>query len=251
MNRASRALIIRSASLLALLLVWQGVVVLWHPDLLPAPQQVAVRFWSEWQSGVLPENLAITLLRVTASFGLAVIAGLLLGALMGRFHRIDEWLDAPLTLSLNMPALVVIILSFLWVGLNETAVIVAVVLNKTPTMAVIFREGVRAVDKGLLEVAAVHQLSRWRRFWFVWLPQIYPYFLAATRSGLALVWKIVLVVELLGASSGMGFKLGEFFQFFEIDAILAYALSFVVVIVILEALLIRPWESRVMRWRSS
>jgi NitT/TauT family transport system permease protein len=66
---------------------------------------------------------------------------------------------------------------------------------------------------------------------------------------LALVWKIVLVVELLGASSGMGFKLGEFFQFFEIDAVLAYALTFVLIIVALETLLVRPWESRVMRWR--
>ncbi len=250
MTLATRALAIRSASLLLLLLLWQGVVIIWQPDLLPGPRQVAARFWSEWHSGVLPENLATTLLRVTMSFGLAVIAGLTLGTLMGRFHRVDEWFDAPLTLSLNMPALVVIILSFLWVGLNEAAVVVAVVLNKTPTMAVIFREGVRAIDKGLLEVATVHRLSPWRRFWSVWLPQLYPYFLAATRSGLALVWKIVLVVELLGASSGMGFKLGEFFQFFEIDAILAYALSFVVVIVVLEAMLIRPWEARVMRWRA-
>ncbi len=240
----------RSGSLLALLLIWQAVVVVAQPDLLPAPQQVASRFWSEWQSGVLPTNLAITLLRVAISFGMAVVAGLTLGAIMGRFHRVDQWLDAPLTLSLNMPALVVIILSFLWVGLNESAIIVAVVLNKTPTMAVIFREGVRTIDKGLLEVATVHQLTSWRRFWLVWLPQLYPYFLAATRSGLALVWKIVLVVELLGASSGMGFKLGEFFQFFEIDAILAYAFSFVVIIVVLETVLIRPWEARVMRWRA-
>ena len=243
-------MLIRGASLVAALVLWQAAVMIFEPDLLPAPTRVLARLVQEFQSGQLPTHLAVTLSRVATSFVLAMALGLLLGALMGRFPKVDASLDGLLTVALNLPALVVIILSLLWFGLNEFAIVLAVVLNKTPTMMVVFREGVRAVDQSLMEVARVHQLSRWRQFAGVWLPQLYPYFLAATRSGLALVWKIVLVVELLGASQGMGFKLGEFFQFFEIDGVLAYACAFIVFIMLLEALIIRPWEARVMRWRA-
>ena len=128
--------------------------------------------------------------------------------------------------------------------------VAAVVLNKAPTMTVIFREGVRAIDRDLLEVGRVFGLSPWRRFLRIYLPQLYPYFLAATRSGLALVWKIVLVVELLGCSEGLGFQLGVFFQYFDITGILAYATAFVTLILCIEGFVLRPWETTVMRCRS-
>lgn len=240
----------RLASLAAFFVAWQLIVWLFAPALLPGPAEVAIRFYEQLRSGELPGHLAITLLRVFVSFLLAIFLGLVLGVVMGESRRADVALDGILTVFLNMPALVVIILCFIWFGLNERAVVLAVVLNKTPTMAVIFREGVRAVDRGLLEVGQIYGLAPSRRFLRIYLPQLYPYFLAAARSGLALVWKIVLVVELLGCSEGLGFQLGVFFQYFDITGILAYAFAFVLVILLIEAVLLRPWERSVMRWRS-
>jgi NitT/TauT family transport system permease protein len=173
-----------------------------------------------------------------------------IGIAMGHLQHLDWLLDGVVTIALNIPALVVIILCFIWFGLNEWTVISAVVINKTPSMIVIFREGARAIDFKLLEVARVFGLSIWRAFRKTYLPQLYPYFLAASRSGLALVWKIVLVVELLGCSDGVGFQLGVFFQYFDITGILAYTFAFVLLIVMIEMLVIRPWEGAVMRWRA-
>ena len=79
-------------------------------------------------------------------------------------------------------------------------------------------------------------------FFKVILPQLYPYLLSSARSGLSLIWKIVLVVELLGRSNGVGFKLYGFFQFFDISGILAYTLAFVILIIFVEFILIRPFE---------
>ena len=76
-----------------------------------------------------------------------------------------------------------------------------------------------------------------------------PCFLAAARGGLALVWKIVLVVELLGCSDGVGFQLSLFFQYFDITSVLAYTLAFACIIFALEAGVLRPWERRVLKWR--
>ncbi len=239
----------RLGSILAFFFCWQAVVWIFAPELLPGPIAVSERLISQWRSGELPGHLLVTLARVFGSFLIAMFIGFLVGMLMGGSRRADLALDGLLTIFLNIPALVVIILCFLWFGLNEGAVVIAVVLNKAPTMTVIFREGVRAVDKDLLEVGEVYGLSRGRRFFALYLPQLYPYFLAAARSGLALVWKIVLVVELLGCSDGLGFQLGVFFQYFDITGILSYTFAFVLLILLIEAVIMRPWERAVTRWR--
>jgi NitT/TauT family transport system permease protein len=74
--------------------------------------------------------------------------------------------------------------------------------------------------------------------------------MGAARSGLALIWKIVLVVELLGRSNGVGFQLHLYYQFFDIGSILAYTLAFAGVVLLVEGLVMRPLEHRLTRWRT-
>jgi len=89
----------------------------------------------------------------------------------------------------------------------------------------------------------------WTRIRHVLLPQLAPFFAAATRSGLSLVWKIVLVVELLGRSNGVGFEIGIAFQLFNVTLLLAYALPFVGLMLAIETFLVQPVERHVSRWR--
>ena len=111
------------------------------------------------------------------------------------------------------------------------------------------REGARALDTGLMEMAEVFRVPRLRVLRDVILPQLYPYLAAAARSGLALIWKIVLVVELLGRSNGVGFQLGLYFQMFDVAGILAYALAFIAVVQLIEWGILQPLENRLNRWR--
>lgn len=111
------------------------------------------------------------------------------------------------------------------------------------------REGARAIDQDLLEVADVFKISRMRKLIKVFLPQLYPYFIASARSGLSLIWKIVLIVELLGRSNGVGFQLGTYFQFFDITSILAYTIAFAFVVLVIEAVFMQPVENHISRWR--
>ena len=120
-----------------------------------------------------------------------------------------------------------IVLAYIWIGLNEVAAILAVALNKIPNVTVTIREGTRALDTSLMEMARTYRFSRGKTLRHVILPQLQPYIAATARSGLALIWKIVLVVELLGRSNGIGFQIHLFFQVFDVRAILAYTLVFV------------------------
>jgi NitT/TauT family transport system permease protein len=183
------------------------------------------------------------------SFVVAMLAGTAIGLALGLVERLDHWLRPWLIILLNIPALVIIILSYVWLGLTETALLVAVALNKIPSVAVTLREGARALDRDFSEVAQVYRFGPVKTFRDVVLPQLAPYLLAAARNGLSLVWKIVLVAEYLGRPNGVGFEIGVAFQLFDIPLLLAYSLSFAGVVLVIETLLVQPFETRLTRWR--
>lgn len=240
---------LRWAALLAFFGAWQVLGSALDATTLPPPHVVFARLWLYIDSGELPFHLGMTLFRVAASFLIALAVGTVIGILMGRFTRLDAMLDGLLVLGLNIPALVTVILCFVWFGLTEVAAVAAVALNKIPTVVVTVREGARAIDRQLLEVADAFALPPPRKLAKVYLPQLYPYLMAASRSGLSLIWKIVLVVELLGRSNGVGFQLAQYFQFFDVPGILAYTLAFAGVVLLVEAVMMRPLERRLSGWR--
>ena len=241
----------RLASIAVILVIWEIAARLLGARLLPPVSAVLLDMVHLTLTGQLPLDFAITLARVAVAFGLAMVAGTALGIAMGASSRIDRALDTPVTSLLNLPALVLIVLIYIWFGLTEAAAVLAVALNKLPNTAIMVREGTRALDPLLAEMARSFRYSRAEVLRHVVLPQLAPYLFAAGRTGLALIWKVVLVAELLGRSSGVGFRIQELFQLFDITGILAYTLAFLVVVQAIELLLLRPWEAHVNRWRIS
>lgn len=240
---------LRWLSIVAFFVLWQAAATIIASRLLPTPTAVALTILDYLRDGSLPFHVGMTLARVAVAFVVAMLVGALVGILMGWSRHLDLLLDSWLIIGLNVPALVLIILCYVWMGLNDAALVTAVALNKIPVVAVTLREGARAVQPELLEVARAFRVPRGRTLARVYLPQLYPYAMAATRSGLALIWKIVLVVELLGRSNGVGFQLGVYFQFFDIRSIFAYTFAFIFVIMSIEIVMLRPVERRLTGWR--
>jgi NitT/TauT family transport system permease protein len=239
----------RIGSIVLLLAVWQILAMVIHSRLLPSASTVLIALVAECVHGPLLFNLGITLGRVAAAFVVAMVVGTAIGIVMGRSRTIDALFDSWLVLLLNLPALVVIVLAYVWFGLTEAAAIGAVAVNKIPNTAVTLREGARALDRGYSDMAASFRVGRWRTLRHVILPQLYPYIFAAARSGLALVWKIVLIVELLGRSNGVGFEIQLYFQQFDVTRILAYSIAFMVVMQLIEWAAFQPLERRASAWR--
>lgn len=236
-------------SLVVLLAVWFVAARLVDSRALPGPEDVASFLVHEAIAGPLFSELGVTLLRVAVSFAISMVIGSALGILLGLFPAVNLFFDPWLTVLLNIPAVVFIVLAYIWLGLNETAAICAVVLNKFPNVAVTLREGACALDTSYSDMATVFRFSRLKTLKHVILPQLEPFFAAATRSGIALIWKIVLVVELLGRSNGVGFEIHLHFQMFDLSAILGYTIAFAVVILAIEFWAVKPMERRSRRWR--
>jgi NitT/TauT family transport system permease protein len=241
--------VLRLLSFLVFLASWWITTLFVGPAKLPPPPVVLTAIMAEARSGALFFNLGVTLVRVAIAFILAMTLGAAIGYLMGRVQLANRLADPWLILLLNLPALVVIVLAYIWAGLTEVAAIAAIAINKLPTAVVTLREGTRVLDPALDEMATAFAISRWRTFRHVILPQLAPYIAAAMRSGLSLIWKIVLVAELLGRPNGVGFEIGVAFQLFDIPLLLAYSLSFAAVVLVIETVLVQPFEARLSRWR--
>ena len=169
---------------------------------------------------------------------------------MGRSRTVDRWLDPWLVVFLNLPALVVIVLCYLWIGLDEVAAIVAVAINKIPMVTAMVREGARALDPSLDAMARVFRMSpgrgcgmsccrSWRRIRRR-RPRRHRDDLEDRAGG-----------ENLGRSTGIGFKIQLYFQMFDVTMVLAYSLAFVAVMLAVETLVLQPIEARARRWRTA
>ena len=245
-----RSSFINSAlSLGLLLLIWQVTASIAVSPVLPSPVLVFTTLIDAIKSGELPHHLGITLFRLAISFFLAMFLGIAIGLALGRYKKTNLFFDSWLIILLNVPALVTIILCYIWFGLIETAAIFAVVINKLPNVIVTIREGARNLDEGLIEMSTAYRFGKWKTIRHVIMPQLYPYVMASARTGLALIWKIVLVVELLGRSDGMGYQIHLFFQLFDITSILAYTVSFIFVIQLIETAILKPLDKQSQRWK--
>jgi len=249
MARFPAALGERVASLLVALAAWEAAARIAQSRLFPGPGSVLATLADEALHGELLHDLGATLARVAIAFTLAMAVGTVVGIAMARSRTIDTLLDSGVVLLLNLPALVIAVLLYIWLGLTEVAAIGAVTLSKLPTVVVTLREGARTLDRDLGDMAKSFHFGHWRTFRHVILPQLSPFFLVASRTGLALIWKIVLVVELLGRPDGIGYAIQVFFQLFDVRRLIAYALAFVAVMLAVEWGVLQPLERRLARWR--
>jgi NitT/TauT family transport system permease protein len=232
-----------------LLVLWQVAAGVAQSRFMPSPVLVASEIVDLTLNGHLLADFGKTLNRAAIGFVVAMALGGVLGFVLGRVAAVDRLFGPWVMVGMNMPAIVVAIICYIWLGLSEFALILAVVINKTPLVITTIREGVRAFLPEYDELADAFRMPLWRRIRLIWLPQLIPFIMTAARTGLALIWKIVLVFEVLGSDGGVGFRVSIFFQYFDMGGILSYTTVFVAMVVVFEHGLLRPIERRVVRWR--
>lgn len=233
-----------------LLVVWQALAMIFPGRLFPTPVAVAIELWTDIVDGKLISDMARTLWRAAVSFTIAMVIGIAIGILFGRLRIPDRLFSSWVIVGLNLPAVVIAIVLYISLGLTETAIILAVIINKVPLVVTTIREGVRSFSPDYDELARAFRMPFWRRLRLVFVPQLTPYVLAAARTGLALIWKIVLVFEVLGSNGGVGFRINTMFQFFDMTGILAYTAAFILVVLAFEYWVMLPLEHYVLRWRT-
>lgn len=220
-----------------------------HANVLPSPAAAWDAGMALAREGEIQRHLPLTLWRVFAGFLAAELLGIVIGTAMGLNRRLETLMDGWVMILLTIPSLAYAIFALLAFGLSELAIISAIAATTLPYVVVNIWSGVKAVDAGLLDMARVFRLSRGRTLWKVVLPQVTPYIFSSSRYGIGIAWKIAVVVELMGASRGVGYMLNYSFGLFSMPHVLAWTAIVVVVMLFIELVVIRLVEEHVLAWR--
>ena len=190
-----------------------------------------------------------TLARILEGFAISMLIGIAFGLLMGLKRSIEIFFDSWIMVLLTFPAVCWAFLSVLWFGLSQTAPIFTIVLIVFPYVALNIWAGTKAVEKDLITMGNVYKADRSLMLRKVLIPQLMPYIFSSLRISLSLSWKIALVAEAFGAGSGVGQQLIYWFQETRVDMMLAWGVSFMIVMVLIDLLVFRTWARHTFAWR--
>lgn len=219
-------------------------------SILPGPVETLQFIGRELERGTLLSHLWITAQRVLISFLAAMVVGVVVGAAMGMSRRIDDLLQGWLVVTLTIPRILLFVVAYLTLGLSDRALVIALIVTVIPTIVVAIREGTRAIDGSLIEMANAFRRSRptiWRQVVF---PQLTPFIVGTARGSLALSWKMVVLGELLGRTSGVGYQISFYFQFFNMTGILAYGVTMMVLLAVIDLGVMGGLQRLAFRWRA-
>ena len=229
-----RNITLRAASILTLVLAWWILTLFFPPSMVPKPWDTFAEVGVIVGSGNFLSEMGATLRRVLVGFGLAMIVSVPLGIFMGTLRSLESFFEPPVILGLTMPGLIWAVLAIMFFGLTETSAYAAVAVTIAPMLAISIWQGTKSIDKDLIDMSAVFHASAWSKVVDVILPQLISHILAAIRYGLGLAWKVVVVVEMFGFSNGVGYQVVRGFNTFSMKAVLAWTITFLIVMIVIE-----------------
>ena len=232
-----------------LLTIWQVAAYYLPFGTLPNPLEVGAEMWEIVASGALVSDFFASVLKTFAGFGVAVLIGAPVGYLMGRFTYWRAFFHDGVTVAGTIPALTYAVLSLIIFGLSNMGPVLAVALVSTPYVAINVAEGIRGVDQNLVRMSQAFGRSPQQIRRQVFIPTIVPYVFAAVRMSFAVAWKVEALTEVFGGSNGVGFQIRTEYQLFSITGVLAWTLLFIAFMLLVERLILRKLENRVLAWR--
>ncbi|RPJ36168.1 MAG: ABC transporter permease [Planctomycetaceae bacterium] len=239
----------RWLALLAILILWQVYAMVRDSRIIPFPADVAEDAWEILRTGLFIEHVAASSFRILVGFTCAMIVGTTVGVLMGSRRSWDEFFKDLVVFGLALPGLIYALLSVMVFGISLAAPVVAILGTAYPFVAVNVSEGVRSIDKELLDMGRAYKVGRGKVVRQIIMPSLLPFIFAAIRTGFAISWKVCTLVEVFGAVNGAGFMIRSSFLNFSTAGIIAWSLVFAGLMLVIEYGVLVPLERYFSRWR--
>ena len=196
--------VVRVASLAVTLGAWEWYGRGVDPIFFSYPTAIAAAFPAMIAKGELQRALFLTLQGLAAGFGLAIVFGILVGLLMGRYNLIDYLMDVQVSALYSTPNVALIPLLILWFGLGMVSKIVIVFLAAFFPIIVNTYGGVRNVSRALVDIAQAEGASEAQIFGKIILPASLPFIMTGIRLAVGRAVVGMVVAEMFTAMSGLG-----------------------------------------------
>ena len=248
-ERRFRLFMLRMGLLALLVGIWQIASLGAPAFVLPGPARV----YAAWSSLVATpsfwNDFGITFWRVFMGFAIAAVVGVPLGLVLGASEKLGEFFEPVLTVINTVSSSIWAIFALIWFGLSDWTTIFVVFMTAMPLILTNVWQGTRTVNADYIELAQTFRMSRAQVLTKIYLPTILPPFFSAARLAFGFGARVSLVAETLGASSGIGYRLRQAADLVQTDQVFAWTLTLIALMIVLEALILKPLENRLFRWK--
>ena len=244
------ALLYSLAGIATFIGVWAFASARMQPYVLPSPSVVGSRMIDLLLNGDVLHNFLMSFWRAVLGWTIAVLAGCVVGYLMGRFRYARAFFHDLIYLAANVPLIVYAIVAIVVFGISGLGPTSVVVLFVLPSIALNVAAGMMSVDPDLIAMSSSFNRSRSQLIKHVIIPTVTPFAFAGGRVSFADSWKLAALVETFGGDGGVGYQISRSYHLFSVRDLLAWMGFFVIFVVLLERLVLANVEHRLFRWRS-
>jgi NitT/TauT family transport system permease protein len=218
---------------------------------LPGPVKVGAALGSLLHSDTFFEDLGVTLYRVLAGFALAALVGAPLGVALGSSPRAARFFEPLLSIVNTVSSAIWAVFAIIWFGISNATTIFVVFMTAMPLILTNVWQGALTVDDQHIELARSFRMSHVQIMRKIFLPTILPHFFAGARLAFGFGWRVSLVAETIGSSNGIGYRLRQAADLVQTDQVFAWTVTLVVLMLALEAGVLKPLERRLFRWKNT
>lgn len=236
-----------------------GILALWQilsgtgaisQQMFSSPWLIVKQYFYLTSSGELPHHLRISVVRASLGFLFGASSGLILGMLVGMYRPVEEVLNPTVQMIRTIPLLAITPLFIMWFGFGELSKVLLISMGAFFPLYVNTFLGVRNVDSKLFDVARVMEFSRFSQVVKLVIPAALPNILLGIRLSLSIAWLCLVVAELLGADTGVGYMIQEARSFMQTDVMFVGITIFALVGKLSDSI-VRILENRLLRWQDS
>ena len=249
-NRAVSIMLRALGPLLLLAFWWIGAGTGFLAGQLSSPSRVLDTFADLWQHQQLLHQVTTSLRRALTGAAFGVSIGLVLGAIAGLWRIGEELLDSSLQMLRTIPFLALVPLFIVWLGIGETPKIVLIAMATVFPMYLNTYNGVRSVDRKVLEGMRSFGVTGWRLVRDVVFPLALPSILTGLRFALGVSVLALIAAEQINSSAGLGYLMLQA-QNYQQGDVLVVCIIIYAALGLLADILVRVLERFTMPWRSS
>ena len=192
-------------SWLLLLLIWQVASMFNKPEFLPSPWKTLQGLGEIFESGVLMQDIGISLQRVAIGWGRGILIAVPLGLLIGNFKAFRSLVEPLINFFRFVPAIGFLTLFLMWFGVGEASKTVLITYASIFPIIINTVAAVGAINPTRYQAAESLGASRWQRFLHVTVPGAVPGIFTGVRLGLSAAIISIVGAEMLAADSGLGY----------------------------------------------
>lgn len=233
-----------------LLILWEWVVRKgWiSANLLPPPSALLDTLRDLASQGEIYQHVLASSLRTLIGFGAGAGLAVLIGTIVGLSNRARALLDPTFQALRAIPSLAWVPLLLLWFGIDETPKIIMIAIGAFFPVYLNLVSGIQNVDRKLVELGRVYELSSLGLVRHVFIPAALPSLFVGLRSGLSLAWMFLVAAELIAATKGLGYLLSDGRETGRADLVIVAILTLALLGKLSDGFL-AAIERYVLRWR--